>query len=290
MRPSSRDMAALCAERTVEDGATLHGRGEGHRHRPARHRRIPRHKRVPFCTNLVLARRAGGGGDATAIWTSPSTSTTTRRWPVWPSPLPAFPRARRTACSSRWAPAWAAASSSTARCISGTQRRGQRDRPHDRRWPAASSAPAATAGCWERYASATAIIREARKYAQAPSATVQSPARWTAIWTRSPPRPSSIWPRPVRPDAAELFDSYVQYLCYGLVNLINLYRPGDHRSGRRRFRRGRVPAERGAREAAGAGVLQGDAVRAHRAGHVWATTRASSARPCWDDKSGGKGK
>mgnify|MGYP000355620240 CR=1 FL=1 len=27
------------------------------------------------------------------------------------------------------------------------------------------------------------------------------------------------------PDAAELFDSYVQYLCYGLVNLINLYDP-----------------------------------------------------------------
>lgn len=39
-------------------------------------------------------------------------------------------------------------------------------------------------GCWERYASASAIIREGRKLAGA-KPIARSPARWRAIWTGS---------------------------------------------------------------------------------------------------------
>jgi len=79
-------------------------------------------------------------------------------------------------------------------------------------------------GCWERYASATAIIREGRKMAEA------NPE--TALMKRVNGKPEAITAKDVidlakegDPDCAKLFDNYVYHLCVGLSNLINLYDP-----------------------------------------------------------------
>ena len=62
-------------------------------------------------------------------------------------------------------------------------------------------------GCWERYASATAIIREGRKFAKAhPDCAIAKAVNGDL-------------------DALKLFGDYVDMLCAGLVNLINLYDP-----------------------------------------------------------------
>lgn len=79
-------------------------------------------------------------------------------------------------------------------------------------------------GCWERYASATAIIREARKFAQAnPDCSIAKAVEGNL---------ENITAKTVidlakagDPDASKLFDNYVYHLCIGIVNLINLYDP-----------------------------------------------------------------
>ncbi len=79
-------------------------------------------------------------------------------------------------------------------------------------------------GCWERYASATALIRMGREAAGRKTTPAGSMPTWTVSSTRSPPRPS--WTAPSGdPDALSVFDRYVTYLCVGFVNLINLYDP-----------------------------------------------------------------
>jgi glucokinase len=79
-------------------------------------------------------------------------------------------------------------------------------------------------GCWERYASATAIIREGRRMVEAKPET--------ALLKRVNGNPEAITAKDVidlakegDPDCAELFDNYVYHLCVGLVNLINVYDP-----------------------------------------------------------------
>ena len=79
-------------------------------------------------------------------------------------------------------------------------------------------------GCWERYASATALIREGRKLCG------DKPD--TALYKAVDGDPTAITAKHVidlakagDPDCAALFDNYVHHLCVGLANLINLYDP-----------------------------------------------------------------
>ena len=79
-------------------------------------------------------------------------------------------------------------------------------------------------GCWERYASATALIREARKICAA------NPK--SAIWKIADGDLKAINARMVidlakqgDPDCVGLFNDYVYHLCVGLRNIINLYDP-----------------------------------------------------------------
>ena len=79
-------------------------------------------------------------------------------------------------------------------------------------------------GCWERYTSATALIREGRKLAEA------NPD--SAIMRAVDGHPELITAKTVidlakagDPDCAALFERYVYYLCVGLRNLVNLYDP-----------------------------------------------------------------
>lgn len=79
-------------------------------------------------------------------------------------------------------------------------------------------------GCWERYASATALIREGRRLCAAKPET--------ALLKAVNGDPQAINAKHVidlakagDPDCAALFDSYAHHLCAGLVNLINLYDP-----------------------------------------------------------------
>jgi glucokinase len=79
-------------------------------------------------------------------------------------------------------------------------------------------------GCWERYASATAIIREARNFCRSHPDS--------AILKAADGNPENINAKIVidlakagDKDATLLFDQYVTHLCVGLVNLINLYDP-----------------------------------------------------------------
>ena len=79
-------------------------------------------------------------------------------------------------------------------------------------------------GCWERYASATALIREGRRLAEAkPDSAICKAVNGDL---------SAIEARTVidlakagDPDCSALFDNYVYHLTVGLVNLINLYDP-----------------------------------------------------------------
>ena len=79
-------------------------------------------------------------------------------------------------------------------------------------------------GCWERYSSATAIIREGRKYAEAhPDSAIAK----AVDGDLSKINAQTIIDLAKAGDEAalKLFDNYVDHLCYGLVNLINLYDP-----------------------------------------------------------------
>ena len=79
-------------------------------------------------------------------------------------------------------------------------------------------------GCWERYASATALIREGRKFAEAHPDS--------ALCRQVNGDLSQIAARTVidlaktgDADCLKLFDDYCYYLALGLVNLINVYDP-----------------------------------------------------------------
>ena len=79
-------------------------------------------------------------------------------------------------------------------------------------------------GCWERYASATALIREGRRLCEAKPET--------ALLKAVDGDPKAITAKHVidlakagDPDCAALFDNYVHHLCVGLSNLVNLYDP-----------------------------------------------------------------
>lgn len=79
-------------------------------------------------------------------------------------------------------------------------------------------------GCWERYASATAIIREGRKFAaEHPDCAIAKAVdgNLDAIEAKT----VIDLAKAGDPDAVALFDNYVTHLCVGLVNLINLYDP-----------------------------------------------------------------
>ena len=80
------------------------------------------------------------------------------------------------------------------------------------------------AGCWERYASATAIIREGRKFAAAHPES--------ALYKKVEGKLEKIEARTVidlakenDPDCVKLFDDYCMHLAVGIVNLINFYDP-----------------------------------------------------------------
>lgn len=79
-------------------------------------------------------------------------------------------------------------------------------------------------GCWERYASATAIIRMGREVAEKnPSCGIAKAVGGDL---------SKITAKTVidlakagDPDAAQVFDQYVYYLCVGLISIINMIDP-----------------------------------------------------------------
>ena len=79
-------------------------------------------------------------------------------------------------------------------------------------------------GCWERYSSATAIIREGRRYAELhPDCSIARAVNGDldAITAKT----VIDLAKEADPVASQLFDDYVVHLCVGLVNLINLYDP-----------------------------------------------------------------
>ena len=79
-------------------------------------------------------------------------------------------------------------------------------------------------GCWERYASATAIIREGRKFAEAhPDCRIAKAV--DGDLSRIEARTVIDLAKAGDPDSLKLFNEYVDMLCAGLVNLINLYDP-----------------------------------------------------------------
>lgn len=79
-------------------------------------------------------------------------------------------------------------------------------------------------GCWERYASATAIIREGRKFAAAhPESALAKAVNGDLDQIEA--RTVIDLAKAGDPDCEALFDEYVYHLTVGLVNLINLYDP-----------------------------------------------------------------
>ncbi|MBE5806932.1 MAG: ROK family protein [Clostridiales bacterium] len=79
-------------------------------------------------------------------------------------------------------------------------------------------------GCWERYASATAIIREGRRYAKLhPDCAILKAVDGDA--SKIEARTVIDLAKQGDPASMEIFDQYVYHLCVGLVNLINLYDP-----------------------------------------------------------------
>ena len=79
-------------------------------------------------------------------------------------------------------------------------------------------------GCWERYASATALIRWGTESAKEhPEGALAQAVKGDV---------SKITAKDVidlakagDPDCAAIFDKYIYYLCAGLVSIINLYDP-----------------------------------------------------------------
>ncbi|MBR1821564.1 MAG: ROK family protein [Clostridia bacterium] len=79
-------------------------------------------------------------------------------------------------------------------------------------------------GCWERYASATALIREGRRLCEAKPDTALARAVNGDLITINAKHVIDQ-AKAGDLDCLELFDRYVYHLCVGLVNLINLYDP-----------------------------------------------------------------
>ena len=79
-------------------------------------------------------------------------------------------------------------------------------------------------GCWERYASASAIIREGRKLAGAKPDCALARAVEGDL-DRIEARSVIDLARTGDPDCAKIFDDYAYHLTVGIVNLINLYDP-----------------------------------------------------------------
>ena len=143
--------------------------------------------------------------------------TTPTRWPgARPGSAPGA--ARPTSCASRSAPASAAASCSTARSIEGRWGMGA-ELGHMQMVPEGRPCGCGNLGCWEQYASGSALVDEAREIAAARAGAGRHAAgdrRWHARpdrgpgghrgrpgratrppWPRSPPSPSGsarAWP------------------------------------------------------------------------------------------------
>ena len=79
-------------------------------------------------------------------------------------------------------------------------------------------------GCWERYASASAIIREGRRFAQANPESALAKAVDGDL-DRIEARTVIDLAKAGDPDCEKLFDDYCYHLAVGLANLINLYDP-----------------------------------------------------------------
>jgi glucokinase len=79
-------------------------------------------------------------------------------------------------------------------------------------------------GCWERYASATALIREGRKLCGAKPDTALLKAVDGDLKAITAKHVIDL-AKAGDPDCAALFETYVHHLCVGLRNLINLYDP-----------------------------------------------------------------
>ncbi|MCQ2437583.1 MAG: ROK family protein [Clostridia bacterium] len=79
-------------------------------------------------------------------------------------------------------------------------------------------------GCWERYASATAIIREGRKFAeQHPNCGIAKAVGFEL--NKIEARTVIDLAKAGDPDAVKIFDNYVDDLAMGLTTLINVYDP-----------------------------------------------------------------
>lgn len=79
-------------------------------------------------------------------------------------------------------------------------------------------------GCWERYASATALIREGRKLCAAKPETALLKAVEGDLKSITAKHVIDL-AKAGDPDCMALFDDYVYHLCVGLSNLINTYDP-----------------------------------------------------------------
>ena len=79
-------------------------------------------------------------------------------------------------------------------------------------------------GCWERYASATALIREGRKLCGANPDTALYKAVNGDLKAITAKHVIDL-AREGDPDCGKLFDKYVYYLCLGLRSLVSLYVP-----------------------------------------------------------------
>ena len=79
-------------------------------------------------------------------------------------------------------------------------------------------------GCWERYASATALIREGHRLCEAKPDCALMKAVGGDIEQVTAKHVIDL-AKDGDPDCAKLFDNYVHYLVIGLSNMINLYDP-----------------------------------------------------------------
>ena len=79
-------------------------------------------------------------------------------------------------------------------------------------------------GCFERYASATALIREGRRMCEAKPDTALAKAVGGDLSAINAKHVIDL-AKAGDPDCAAIFDRYVEHLAIGLVNIINLYDP-----------------------------------------------------------------
>ena len=79
-------------------------------------------------------------------------------------------------------------------------------------------------GCFERYASATALIREGRRMCKAKPDTALAKAVGGDLSAINAKHVIDL-AKAGDPDCAAIFDRYVEHLAIGLVNIINLYDP-----------------------------------------------------------------